>query len=233
MKITLEFSTGQEMDCRLLEGAMTAMSRCLVNHLVSEERKDAEDANEAKAKDDEEPAEPQNATPKPRARKARKVAAKEPEGETKKPENNAESNLSATSTAEHDGQDEAMPEDKDNGHTPAEQTQSDLPFDNEPEDPQPAEPKPAEPQEVKTVTTMTAQDFRQALDKLRKALGVERDTPESTLLAREISARCNTLYGTAKPSTLPGDKLARFVIQEMSDITWDEDHKGFTSKVPF
>ena len=33
MKITIDFSMEQDLDCRLLEGAMSAMSRCLADHL--------------------------------------------------------------------------------------------------------------------------------------------------------------------------------------------------------
>ncbi len=224
MKITLEFSTGQDLDCRLLESAMTAMSRCLVNRF-DEEATDEAEAETEEEKPQEEPvgaSAPNEAEPevkKPRARKSRKAT-------TEKTEEAVESTtLSAQPTADPDGQTEAVTEES----APAEQTQTDLPFAEAEE---PIKPAPVAAA-AQTVTTMTAQDFRQALEALRVKLGVERDSAESSMLAKEISARCNMLYGTPKPSTLPGEKLAEFVTKEMNGLEWNADHTGFEDKVPF
>lgn len=224
MKITLEFSTGQELlDCRMLEGAMSAMSRCLLNHLSSEEvtsEPEAEgDAPEEVSAEAVAPVEEKPLVVQPKARKPRKSA------KTEKKE--AEPALSAESPAVSEGEGEAPQ---------TEQEQSDLPF-AEGEVPQPApvpqpkpEPQPAPPP---TVPTMTAAEFRQKLVELRAQLGVQMETPQALQLSRVISARCNHLYGTTKPSTLPGDKLYEFVHNEMMNLTWNSDHTDFEDPIPF
>lgn len=224
MKITLEFSTGQELlDCRLLEGAMTAMSRCLLNHLSSEEvtsEPEAEgDALEEVSAEAVAPVEEKPLVVQPKARKPRKSA------KTEKKE--AEPALSAESPADSEGKGEAPQ---------TEQEQSDLPF-AEGEVPQPApvpQPKPEpQPAPQPTVPTMTAAEFRQKLVELRAQLGVQMETPQALQLSRVISARCNHLYGTTKPSTLPGDKLYEFVHNEMMNLTWNSDLTDFEDPIPF
>lgn len=223
MKITLEFSTGQELlDCRMLEGAMSAMSRCLLNHLSSEEvtsEPEAEgDALEEVSAEAVAPVEEKPLVVQPKARKPRKSA------KTEKKE--AEPALSAESPAVSEGEGEAPQ---------TEQEQSDLPF-AEGEVPQPApvpQPKPEpQPAPQPTVPTMTAAEFRQKLVELRAQLGVQMETPQALQLSRVISARCNHLYGTTKPSTLPGDKLYEFVHNEMMNLTWNSDHTDFEDPIP-
>ena len=80
---------------------------------------------------------------------------------------------------------------------------------------------------------MTAAEFRQKLVELRAQLGVQMETPQALQLSRVISARCNHLYGTTKPSTLPGDKLYEFVHNEMMNLTWNSDHTDFEDPIPF
>lgn len=222
MKITLEFSTGQELDCRMLEGAMTAMSRCLLNHLssdvVSEPAAEGDALEEVNA-EAVAPVEEKPLVVQPKARKPRKSA------KTEKKE--AEPALSAESPAVSEGEGEAPQ---------TEQEQSDLPF-AEGEVPQPApvpQPKPEpQPAPQPTVPTMTAAEFRQKLVELRAQLGVQMETPQALQLSRVISARCNHLYGTTKPSTLPGDKLYEFVHNEMMNLTWNSDHTDFEDPIPF
>ena len=230
MKITLEFSTGQELDCHMLEGAMIAMSRCLLNDLssdvVSEPAAEGDALEEVNA-EAVAPVEEKPLVVQPKARKPRRS--------TKTEKKEAEPALSAESPADSEGEGEA-PQTK--------QEQSDLPFaegeetDSKPQSepaPQPQsapqpEPKPA-PQP--TVPTMTAAEFRQKLVELRAQLGVEMETPQALQLSRTISARCNHLYGTTKPSTLPGDKLYEFVHNEMMKLTWNADHTDFEDQIPF
>lgn len=249
MKITLEFSTGQELlDCRMLEGAMSAMSRCLLNHLSSEDvpsEPEAEgDALEEVSAEAVAPVEEKPLVVQPKARKPRKSA------KTEKKE--AEPALSAESPADSEGEGEAPQ---------TEQEQSDLPFAEgeeskpvaQPEptpEPQPApqpkpQPKPEPPLESQpapvpqsapvpqAAPTMTAAEFRQKLVELRAQLGVQMETPQALQLSRAISARCNHLYGTTKPSTLPGDKLYEFVHDEMMNLTWNSDHTDFEDPIPF
>ena len=226
MKITLEFSTGQELDCRMLEGAMTAMSRCLLNHISSDvvsEPAAEGDALEEVSAEAVAPVEEKPLVVQPKARKPRKS--------TKTEKKEAEPALSAESPADSEGEGEA---------SQTKQEQSDLPFaegeESKPEPvPQPQsapqpEPKPA-PQP--TVPTMTAAEFRQKLVELRAQLGVEMETPQALQLSRVISARCNHLYGTTKPSTLPADKLYEFVHNEMMNLTWNADHTDFEDPIPF
>lgn len=224
MKITLEFSTGQELlDCRMLEGAMSAMSRCLLNHLSGEDvpsEPEAEgDAPEEVSAEAVAPVEEKPLVVQPKARKPRKSA------KTEKKE--AEPALSAESPAVSEGEGEAPQ---------TEQEQSDLPF-AEGEVPQPApvpQPKPEpQPAPQPTAPTMTAAEFRQKLVELRAQLGVQMETPQALQLSRVISARCNHLYGTTKPSTLPGDKLYEFVHNEMMNLTWNSDHTDFEDPIPF
>ena len=233
MKITLEFSTGQELDCRMLEGAMTAMSRCLLNHLSSEDvvsEPTAEgDALEEVSAEAVAPVEEKPLVVQPKARKPRKS--------TKTEKKEAEPALSAESPADSEGEGEA-PQTK--------QEQSDLPFaegeetDSKPQSepaPQPKtvpQPEPvSQPAQQPTAPTMTAAEFRQKLVELRAQLGVEMETPQALQLSRTISARCNHLYGTTKPSTLPGDKLYEFVHNEMMNLTWNADHTDFEDRMPF
>ena len=230
MKITLEFSTGQELlDCRMLEGAMSAMSRCLLNHLSGEDvpsEPEAEgDAPEEVSAEAVAPVEEKPLVVQPKARKPRKSA------KTEKKE--AEPALSAESPAVSEGEGEAPQ---------TEQEQSDLPFAEGEESkpvaqPEPTpEPQPApvqQPAQQPTVPTMTAAEFRQKLVELRAQLGVQMETPQALQLSRAISARCNHLYGTTKPSTLPGDKLYEFVHNEMMNLTWNSDHTEFEDPIPF
>ena len=217
MKITLEFSTGQELDCRMLEGAMTAMSRCLLNHLSSEDvtsEPAAEgDALEEVSAEAVAPVEEKPLVVQPKARKPRKS--------TKTEKKEAEPALSAESPADSEGEGEA-PQTK--------QEQPDLPFaEGEETDSKPQ----SEPAPQPTAPTMTAAEFRQKLVELRAQLGVEMETPQALQLSRTISARCNHLYGTTKPSTLPGDKLYEFVHNEMMNLTWNADHTDFEDPIPF
>lgn len=216
MKITLEFSTGQELDCRMLEGAMTAMSRCLLNHLSSDvvsEPAAEGDALEDVSAEAVAPVEEKPLVVQPKARKPRKS--------TKTEKKEAEPALSAESPADSEGEGEA-PQTK--------QEQSDLPFaEGEETDSKPQ----SEPAPQPTVSTMTAAEFRQKLVELRAQLGVEMETPQALQLSRTISARCNHLYGTTKPSTLPGDKLYEFVHNEMMNLTWNADHTDFEDPIPF
>lgn len=225
MKITLEFSTGQELlDCRMLEGAMTAMSRCLLNHLSSDvvsEPAAEGDALEEVSAEAVAPVEEKPLVVQPKARKPRKS--------TKTEKKEAEPALSAESPADSEGEGEA-PQTK--------QEQSDLPFaegeENKPEPKPETAPVPqSEPAPQPTVPTMTAAEFRQKLVELRAQLGVEMETPHALQLSRTISARCNHLYGTTKPSTLPGDKLYEFVHNEMMNLTWNADHTDFEDPIPF
>lgn len=236
MKITLEFSTGQELlDCRMLEGAMSAMSRCLLNHLSSEDvtsEPEAEgDAPEEVSAKAVAPVEEKPLVVQPKARKPRKSA------KTEKKE--AEPALSAESPADSEGEGEA-PQTK--------QEQSDLPFaegeetESKPQSEPAPQPKPApvpqpepvsQPAQQPTAPTMTAAEFRQKLVELRAQLGVEMETPQALQLSRTISARCNHLYGTTKPSTLPGDKLYEFVHNEMMNLTWNANHTDFEDHIPF
>lgn len=224
MKITLEFSTGQELlDCRMLEGAMSAMSRCLLNHLGSEEvtsePEEEGDAPEEVSAEAVAPVEEKPLVVQPKARKPRKSA------KTEKKE--AEPALSAESPAVSEGEGEAPQ---------TEQEQSDLPFaEGEALQPAPVpQPKPEpQPAPQPTVPTMTAAEFRQKLVELRAQLGVQMETPQALQLSRVISARCNHLYGTTKPSTLPGDKLYEFVHNEMMNLTWNSDHTDFEDPIPF
>lgn len=231
MKITLEFSTGQELlDCRMLEGTMTAMSRCLLNHLSSDvvsEPAAEGDALEEVSAEAVAPVEEKPLVVQPKARKPRKS--------TKTEKKEAEPALSAESPADSEGEGEA-PQTK--------QEQSDLPFaegeetDSKPQSEPAPQPKPVPQPEPKpapqpTVPTMTAAEFRQKLVELRAQLGVEMETPQALQLSRTISARCNHLYGTTKPSTLPGDKLYEFVHNEMMNLTWNADHTDFEDPIPF
>lgn len=223
MKITLEFSTGQELlDCRMLEGAMTAMSRCLLNHLSSDvvsEPAAEGDALEEVSAEAVAPVEEKPLVVQPKARKPRKS--------TKTEKKEAEPALSAESPADSEGEGEA-PQTK--------QEQSDLPFaegeENKPEPKPETAPVPQSEPEP-TVSTMTAAEFRQKLVELRAQLGVEMETPQALQLSRTISARCNHLYSTTKPSTLPGDKLYEFVHNEMMNLTWNADHTDFEDPIPF
>lgn len=249
MKITLEFSTGQELlDCRMLEGAMSAMSRCLLNHLSGEDvpsEPEAEgDAPEEVSAEAVAPVEEKPLVVQPKARKPRKSA------KTEKKE--AEPALSAESPAVSEGKGEAPQ---------AEQEQSDLPFaegealqpapvphteptpesqpapvpQTEPTHEPTPEPTP-EPQPApvpQAAPTMTAAEFRQKLVELRAQLGVQMETPQALQLSRAISARCNHLYGTTKPSTLPGDKLYEFVHNEMMNLAWNSDRTDFEDPIPF
>ena len=96
------------------------------------------------------------------------------------------------------------------------------------------QPEPvSQPVQQPTAPTMTAAEFRQKLVELRVQLGVEMETPQALQLSRTISARCNHLYGTTKPSTLPGDKLYEFVHNEMMNLTWNADHTDFEDPIPF
>lgn len=207
----------------MLEGAMSAMSRCLLNHLSSEDvpsEPEAEgDASEEVSAEAVAPVEEKPLVVQPKARKPRKSA------KTEKKE--AEPALSAESPAVSEGEGEAPQ---------TEQEQSDLPF-AEGEVPQPApvpQPKPEpQPAPQPTVPTMTAAEFRQKLVELRAQLGVQMETPQSLQLSRAISARCNHLYGTTKPSTLPGDKLYEFVHNEMMSLTWNSDRTDFEDPIPF
>lgn len=233
MKITLEFSTGQELDCRMLEGAMTAMSRCLLNHLSSEdvvsEPTVEGDALEEVSAEAVAPVEEKPLVVQPKERKPRKS--------TKTEKKEAEPALSAESPADSEGKGEA-PQTK--------QEQSDLPFaegeetDSKPQSEPAPPPKPvpqpepvSQPVQQPTAPTMTAAEFRQKLVELRAQLGVEMETPQALQLSRTISARCNHLYGTTKPSTLPGDKLYEFVHNEMMNLTWNADHTDFEDFIPF
>lgn len=233
MKITLEFSTGQELDCRMLEGAMTAMSRCLLNHLSSEdvvsEPTVEGDALEEVSAEAVAPVEEKPLVVQSKARKPRKS--------TKTEKKEAEPALSAESPADSEGEGEA-PQTK--------QEQSDLPFaegeetDSKPQSEPAPQPKPvpqpepvSQPVQQPTAPTMTAAEFRQKLVELRAQLGVEMETPQALQLSRTISARCNHLYGTTKPSTLPGDKLYEFVHNEMMNLTWNADHTDFEDPIPF
>lgn len=223
MKITLEFSTGQELlDCRMLEGAMTAMSRCLLNHLSSDvvsEPAAEGDALEEVSAEAVAPIEEKPLVVQPKARKPRKS--------TKTGKKEAEPALSAESPADSEGEGEAPQ---------AEQEQSDLPFaEGEALQPAPVpQPKPEpQPAPQPTAPTMTAAEFRQKLVELRAQLGVQMETPQALQLSRVISARCNHLYGTTKPSTLPGDKLYEFVHNEMMNLTWNSDHTDFEDPIPF
>lgn len=224
MKITLEFSTGQELDCRMLEGAMTAMSRCLLNHLSSDvvsEPAAEGDALEEVSAEAVAPVEEKPLVVQPKARKPRKS--------TKTEKKEAEPALSAESPADSEGEGEA-PQTK--------QEQSDLPFaegeetDSKPQSEPQSEPV-SQPAQQPTAPTMTAAEFRQKLVELRAQLGVEMETPQALQLSRAISARCNHLYGTTKPSTLPGDKLYEFVHNEMMNLTWNADHTDFEDPIPF
>lgn len=222
MKITLEFSTGQELlDCRMLEGAMTAMSRCLLNHLSSEDvvsEPAAEgDALEEVSAEAVAPVEEKPLVVQPKARKPRKSA------KTEKKE--AEPALSAESPVDSEGEGEALQ---------TKQEQSDLPFaEGEETDSKPQSEPVSQPAQQPTAPTMTAAEFRQKLVELRAQLGVQMETPQALQLSRTISARCNHLYGTTKPSTLPGDKLYEFVHNEMMNLTWNADHTDFEDPIPF
>jgi hypothetical protein len=227
MKITLEFSTGQELlDCRMLEGAMSAMSRCLLNHLSSDvvsEPAAEGDAPEEVSAEAVAPVEEKPLVVQPKARKPRKSA------KTEKKE--AEPALSAESPAVSEGEGE--------GEAPqTEQEQSDLPFAEGDENklqpaPEPQSEPVSQPAQQPTAPTMTAAEFRQKLVELRAQLGVQMETPQALQLSRVISARCNHLYGTTKPSTLPGDKLYEFVHNEMMNLTWNADHTDFEDLIPF
>lgn len=209
----------------MLEGAMTAMSRCLLNHLSSEDvtsEPEAEgDAPEEVSAEAVAPVEEKPLVVQPKARKPRKSA------KTEKKE--AEPALSAESPAVSEGEGEAPQ---------TEQEQSDLPFaegeESKPESQPVAQPAPVpQPAPQPTVPTMTAAEFRQKLVELRAQLGVQMETPQALQLSRVISARCNHLYGTTKPSTLPGDKLYEFVHNEMMNLTWNSDHTDFEDPIPF
>lgn len=198
----------------MLEGAMTAMSRCLLNHLSSDvvsEPAAEGDALEEVSAEAVAPVEEKPLVVQPKARKPRKS--------TKTEKKEAEPALSAESPADSEGEGEA-PQTK--------QEQSDLPFAEGDENKPEPKPKPAP-----TVSTMTAAEFRQKLVELRAQLGVEMETPQALQLSRTISARCNHLYGTTKPSTLPGDKLYEFVHNEMMNLTWNADHTDFEDPIPF
>ena len=220
MKITLEFSTGQELDCLMLEGAMTAMSRCLLNHLSSDvviEPAAGGDTLEEVSAEAVAPVEEKPLVVQPKARKSRKS--------TKTEKKEAEPALSAESPADSEGEGEA-PQTK--------QEQSDLPFAEGEETESKPQPEPvSQPAQQPTAPTMTAAEFRQKLVELRAQLGVEMETPQALQLSRTISARCNHLYGTTKPSTLPGDKLYEFVHNEMMNLTWNADHTDFEDPIPF
>lgn len=234
MKITLEFSTGQELDCRMLEGAMTAMSRCLLNHLSSDvvsEPAAEGDALEEVSAEAVAPVEEKPLVVQPKARKPRKS--------TKTEKKEAEPALSAESPADSEGEGEA---------SQTKQEQSDLPFaegeetESKPQSEPAPQPKPApvpqpepvsQPAQQPTAPTMTAAEFRQKLVELRAQLGVEMETPQALQLSRTISARCNHMYGTTKPSTLPGDKLYEFVHNEMMNLTWNAGHTDFEDQIPF
>lgn len=206
----------------MLEGAMTAMSRCLLNHLSSDvvsEPAAEGDALEEVSAEAVAPVEEKPLVVQPKARKPRKS--------TKTEKKEAEPALSAESPADSEGEGEA-PQTK--------QEQSDLPFaegeENKPEPKPETAPVPQSEPEP-TVSTMTAAEFRQKLVELRAQLGVEMETPQALQLSRTISARCNHLYGTTKPSTLPGDKLYEFVHNEMMNLTWNADHTDFEDPIPF
>ena len=217
----------------MLEGAMTAMSRCLLNNLssdvVSEPAAEGDTLEEVSA-EAVAPVEEKPLVVQPKERKPRKSTKTEKKKE-------AEPALSAESPADSEGEGEA-PQTK--------QEQSDLPFaegeetDSKPQSEPAPQPKPvpqsepvSQPVQQPTAPTMTAAEFRQKLVELRAQLGVEMETPQALQLSRTISARCNHLYGTTKPSTLPGDKLYEFVHNEMMKLTWNADHTDFEDQIPF
>lgn len=200
----------------MLEGAMTAMSRCLLNHLSSDvvsEPAAEGDALEEVSAEAVAPVEEKPLVVQPKARKPRKS--------TKTEKKEAEPALSAESPADSEGEGEA-PQTKQEQSEPAPQ-------------PKPVpQPEPvSQPAQQPTAPTMTAAEFRRKLVELRAQLGVEMETPQALQLSRAISARCNHLYGTTKPSTLPGDKLYEFVHNEMMNLTWNADHTDFEDPIPF
>ena len=204
----------------MLEGAMTAMSRCLLNHLSSDvvsEPTAEGDALEEVSAEAVAPVEEKPLVVQPKARKPRKS--------TKTEKKEAEPALSAESPADSEGEGEAPQ---------AKQEQSDLPFAEGEESKPIPQPEPIpQPAPQPTAPTMTAAEFRQKLVELRAQLGVQMETPQALQLSRVISARCNHLYGTTKPSTLPGDKLYEFVHNKMMNLTWNADHTDFEDPISF
>lgn len=222
MKITFDFSTHGE-DRMLLLSVMDALTSSLSSMDEGHDEHNAPPVHKVgtvNAADSVPTSQDENtpkAEPKKRGRKAKP--------DMQKSEEAGEPTLSAVAT---DPGVQGKPASEDS-------VVNDLPFSEE-EQPKkelsPAsEPTPTPVRETKNV--MTPQDFRAAIEDLRKLLGVERDTPESLALARTISTMCDTVYGTAKPSTLPGDKLAEFVNVWLNGLAWNADHTGFETPTPF
>ena len=202
----------------MLCSALSAMTRCLENShpeadnvVATEEKEEGPWEAKAGAVAPEEVKDPTAQKPKaPKARKPRKAAAANEEKE--------EPALSATPATDTGEQGDSAP-------VVEKEEPSDLPFAEG--EAGPAQVMPENP------APMTPVVFRAKLNELRDRLGVKPDTQESILLSHEISARCNTLYGTPKPSTLPGDKMAEFVEKEMMGLTWNADRTGFCDNLPF
>lgn len=238
MKITFDFNCVQDDDRVLLRGVLNGLASALEDiHEMTEDDAPAPEAEQSTTEKvtTEAPAEQSTeATETPVEKPKRARRKKNTESEAKS-EEAGESNLSAV-TADPGVQDKPA----------SEEASTDLPFPEGEEVSTPAAPaqeeaKPAvtpapqeeaKPAETSVKQTMTPQDFRAALEDLRKKLGVEPETPESLALARYISTLSDTTYGTAKPSKLPADKLAEFVNQWMSYITWNDAHDGFEMNEP-
>lgn len=235
MKITFDFNCMQDGDCTLLRGVMKGLTSALEDITTGQTEEEAPALEPEQSTAVEAPAEQSTeATEVPVEKPKRARRKKNTENEAKS-EEAGESSLSAV-TADPGVQDKPA----------SEEASTDLPFPEGEEMSTPAEPDPQEevkitvepaeqevkPSESETKQTMTPQDFRAALEDLRKKLGVEPETPESLALARYISTLSDTTYGTAKPSKLPADKLADFVNRWMRYITWNGTHDGFEMNEP-
>ena len=79
--------------------------------------------------------------------------------------------------------------------------------------------------------SLTPQEFREKVAKLRESLGIKTEK-EGNMLARAITKMSEFMYQTNVPSKLPSDQLYAFS-EAMMKLEWNADRTEIVEQVPF
>lgn len=84
---------------------------------------------------------------------------------------------------------------------------------------------------VEKPRSLTPQEFREKVSKLRASLGITTEK-EGNMLARAITKMSEFMYQTNVPSKLPSDQLYAFS-EAMMKLRWNADRTEIEEQVPF
>ena len=217
MRVSLEFNTSSPDDRSLLSSVMKSLITLCDNHASVEAENEEQPTDVDKEEETKQKEEKKNS-------KRRKLGVKSMDQKVVVVESDGEKESNEFACA---------PETCVVDSTPSDNT---APSEEKPKQENPVPDEEMRDQEnpcraVEKPKSLTPQEFREKVSKLRASLGITTEK-EGNMLARAITKMSEFMYQTNVPSKLPSDQLYAFS-EAMMKLRWNADRTEIEEQVPF